>query len=84
MEERMTLTERLRNPQWVHGGGLPEAMLDTQQTVPDMREAADALDGESVCRKSLVNEIRRLSDALSEANEVLRSAYQIAARRGGD
>ena len=40
-EEPMTLIERLLNPQWVHGPGpFDDAILDKEQTVKDMREAA--------------------------------------------
>lgn len=40
MNEKMTLTERLRNPQWV---GVPgeRAALDVEQTTGTMIEAAD-------------------------------------------
>lgn len=40
-EEKMTLTERLLNPQWVHGPDLnSSAVLDKEQTLADMKEAA--------------------------------------------
>lgn len=43
-EEKMTLVERLRNPSWVHGPDLERAILDTETTVSDMREAAETLE----------------------------------------
>ncbi len=43
-EEKMTLVERLLNPQWVHGPDLnSDAVLDKEQTVADMKEAAELL-----------------------------------------
>ena len=40
-DEPMTLIERLRNPEWVNGpGAYDDAILSTEQTVKDMREAA--------------------------------------------
>jgi hypothetical protein len=83
-QESMTLLERLRNPQWVHTSLTTAPFLDTKQTRADMTEAADALDGEVVCRKALVNEVRHLSEALAEANEVLRSTYAVAQREGSE
>lgn len=47
MTERMTLIERLLNPQWVHTQGLG-AVLDKDQTIADMKEAAAALDAARV------------------------------------
>ena len=35
-------------------------------------------------RKTLVNEIRRLSTTLAEANEICRSAHEIAKRDGAE
>jgi hypothetical protein len=44
-EEPMTLIERLRNPQWVHGPGMnSDAVLDREQTRDDMTEAADTIE----------------------------------------
>ncbi len=40
--EQMTLTERLRNPQWVHDTELRE--LSVERTTADMAEAATRLD----------------------------------------
>lgn len=43
-DEKMTLVERLLNPQWVHGPELnSEAVLDKEQTLADMKEAAALL-----------------------------------------
>ncbi len=52
-------------------------MMTTEQT--DLREV---LEGEKVLRHALFQQVKRLTEALAEANEVLRSAYQIAARGG--
>lgn len=41
--ERMTLVERLRNPQWVHTPcGNPA--LDVDKTCEDMKEAAEVIE----------------------------------------
>ena len=43
--EPMTLIERLRNPQWVHGNTPFESpQLDQEQTRQDMGEAADEIE----------------------------------------
>ena len=84
MDEPMTLTERLNNPQRRALKDTDLVILDTARTEADMVEAAHALQGESACRKALVNEIKRLSAALTEANEVCRSAHEIAKRDGAD
>lgn len=50
-EEKMTLVERLRNPQWVHGpreAGVLE--LDPEQTLKDMTEAAESYERVTVER----------------------------------
>ena len=78
-DEAMTLTERLRNPSRVNGGGLDEG-----RTLFDMAESANAHDGERVLRQALVNEIKRMDKLIREANEVCRSAHSIASRRGAD
>ncbi len=75
----MTLIERLRNPSRVSGGALDEA-----QTLADMNESASAHEGEHVLRRALTNEIKRLTISLHEANDICRSAYQIAARNGAE
>lgn len=49
-EEKMTLVERLLNPQWVHGPDLnSEAVLDKEQTLADMKEAAALLMAKLPC-----------------------------------
>lgn len=61
-DESMTLIERLRNPQWVHGADMnSEAELDKEQTRKDMREAAD--------------EIVRLREVLINANNNWRHEF---------
>lgn len=58
---------------------------DDNNAAPELAwEAADALEGEQVLRKALMQQIKRLTEALAEANEVLRSTYQIAARSGAE
>lgn len=84
MSELMTLTERLYNPQRRTPRDTDLVILDTERTEADMREASLVLDGELVCRKALVNEIKRLSTTLAEANEICRSAHEIAKRDGAD
>ena len=80
----MTLTERLNNPQRRMPRDTDLVILDTLPTEADMREAARAMNGETVLRRALVNGIRRLSDTLKEANEICRSAHEIAKRDGAD
>lgn len=49
-KEPMTLIERLLNPQWVHGPDLnSDAVLDREQTVADMKEAAELLNMKLPC-----------------------------------
>jgi hypothetical protein len=44
-DQEMTLIERLRNPQWVHGPSPnSDAELDKEQTTKDMQEAAGELE----------------------------------------
>lgn len=83
-DEPMTLTERLNNPQRRAPKDTDLVILDTHRTEADMREAAHAMNGESALRKALVNEIRRLSTTLAEANELCRSACEIAKREGAE
>jgi hypothetical protein len=73
----MTLIERLRNPARIDGGGLDEA-----RAIHTMEESAKAHEGERVLRQALINEVRRQRTLLHEANEVCRSAYEIACREG--
>ena len=80
----MTLTERLNNPQRRMPRDTDLVILDTLPTEADMREAARAMNGETVLRRALVNGIRRLSDTLKEANEICRSAHEIAKRDGAE
>lgn len=84
MDDPMTLIERLDNPQRPAPRDTDLVILDTERTQTDMHEAAGALRGENACRKALVNEIRRLSTTLAEANEVCRSAHEIAKRDGAE
>lgn len=84
MIEPMTLPERLENPQRREPKNTDLLILDTVRSEADMREAALALRGESVVRRALVNEIKRLSEALADANEICRSTYQIAERNGAE
>lgn len=58
---------------------------DDKNCSPELAwEAADALEGATVLRKALIQQVKRLTEALAEANEVLRSTYQIAARSGAE
>lgn len=58
---------------------------DEENTSPELAwEAADALEGEQILRKSLVQQIKRLTEALVDTNEVLRTTYQIALRNGAN
>lgn len=84
MNEMMTLTERLYNPQYREPKDTDLIVLDTERTRADMREGALALDGGRVLRRTLVNEIRRLTRTLEEANQMCRSAFQIAEREGAE
>ena len=84
MDEPMTLTERLNNPQRRTPSDTDLVILDTVRTEADMREAARAMNGETVLRRALVNEIRRLSATLEEANEICRSSHEIAKRDGAE
>jgi hypothetical protein len=53
-DKKMTLVERLRNPEWIHGPNLDSpAELSKEATLKDMSEAA--------------NEIESLQDTLSDA-----------------
>lgn len=84
MDEPMTLTERLYNPQYREPKDTDLIVLDTERTRADMREGALALDGEKVLRRALVSEIKRLTRTLEEANQMCRSAFQIAEREGAE
>lgn len=84
MNEPMTLTERLYNPQYREPMDTDLIVLDTERTRDDMREGALALDGDRVLRLALINEIKRLTRALEEANGMCRSAFQIAERDGAE
>lgn len=44
MEQEMTLIDRLRNPQYVTNPSGGEALLDTERTTADMREAANLME----------------------------------------
>lgn len=46
MNEPMTLIERLRNPQWIHGTGYERPQLDVDQTRADMGEAAREIESQ--------------------------------------
>jgi hypothetical protein len=80
----MTLVERLNNPQYREPVDTDLIVLDTERTTTDMRDGALALEGHAVLRCALINDIRRLTEILSEANEVCRSAHSIAERDGAE
>lgn len=84
MNEPMTLTERLTNPQYREPKDTDLIVLDTERTRADMREGALALDGAKAIRRALVNEVKRLTTTLAEANEICRSANEIAQRDGAE
>lgn len=65
-----------------HGHADPIADRHYAQAAAELDRLHDALAGEAVLRKALVQQVRRLTEALEEANQVLRSAYQVAARGG--
>ena len=84
MNEPMTLTERLYNPQYREPKDTDLVVLDTERTKADMHAGALALDGGRVMRVALIEEIKRLTRALEEANGMCRSAFQIAERDGAE
>ena len=84
MDEPMTLIERMNNPQRRVPRDTDLLILDTERTEADMREAARAMNAETVLRRALVNEIKRLSATLAEANELCRSAHEVAKRDGAE
>ena len=45
-------------------------------------EKQGALEGAAVLRAALVRQVKRLTEALKEANEVLRSAHSVSLRNG--
>ena len=84
MDEPMTLTERLANPQFRKPKDTDLVVLDTERVRADMTEGAHALHGETALRRALIHEIKRLTTALEDANGMCRAAFQIAERQGAE
>ena len=80
----MTLTERLYNPQYREPKDTDLVILDTVRVKADMREGALALADGRVMRLALIEEIKKLTRALEEANAMCRSTFQIAEREGAE
>lgn len=60
MSEKMTLVERLRNPQYVgQGVGLP-ALFDTARTLADLKAAADRIEVLEAWDRALAKRVKEL------------------------